>query len=1301
MCRELCLAVLCAAVSSAFADVWVDCNTLSATHDGTKEHPYLTIQEGVVACPVGETVWVKPGLYAASGAVESPDGHHSVVSIAKAITVASTGGKFRTVIQGKKGAASSGLGADAVRCVYIGSDAAAVVRGFTMIDGYSDSRNSGSDTDANRGGGVLCSKATGDANNQSSTAAFIVDCIITDCKAQRGGGLHGSSAVRCFVYNTSAVSSGPAERNANTYNCVFYKIAGGNLFHGTHVNTTVITPRSNDSATTGAPKCYNCLFMGPGKIHTGVSSGSKPQFYNCVANTTVDQTSIDVSQSEYATWSNSLVDADGAAYEIPRLDFTSVSALQGTTPAGSVSNLSKIPESYRDLDFNGSPLPTSGACYAGAVQTAFAAQPTTATFPVQRNDPKKGVFFIDGRPIWLDGEVHFDAPYVTVTGQGVGEFRFVGVRYAKAGSVYLPDMADNKILFTPAGGATALGDKLTGEFQRPIWADANAGDDTTADGTEAKPYKTLQAAYDKATKSDETRLVLAKPGDYNEGGKVGCDLMSRLVLNTKVYVRSTDGAATTFISGASDTTDQADADGNGPNAVRCLSVPGASGGSVQGFTLRNGRASTSAGGGKADRGGAICCGFGSIYLSACCGGGLCPTILDCTITGCTSPQAIIFYGYLKRCRITGNFNQQAISSGAWNFACLFDGNAPVGGKGYVFAGDSRILNCTITKNVGYSSIVGGNSYVINGIFYRNGCNDLVGSSPHTNCLYKTGTPNANSPNCRQDYPYFVDYGHDDFRLADISPAFGMGVTNYLFSGSLNADKNPSNTWAFCDYSGYDQQSLFSPDGSVTVGACGGRNAVGDVHKVFVAPTGDDETGDGSAAKPYGTIQKAIDEAEGRDESAGFGGVVRAAAGTYATGGALSGKPASAVPTLWARLVCEKDILIESEEGAAKTFIVGAADTTSGQADSLGNGPDAVRCAYMSKGTLKGFTLVDGHTQLYVDVGGGPTVNDEGGGFYSEGTPVVTDCVVSNCYAVRAGAAHGGLWRNCRFYGCDAMVSASFFRYPRQLHQCYFGAKGKANPVVAGCTDMNGCTFNCGVPTSQEVLNNCTPMANTVIDGGNIHVAKTDSVMTRCAYDPAKIKWTIDSGLNLLTNDCVVGAVAMDADGVPVKGSSVAIDAALPYPDTEVFATDLAGNPRVSNGVADIGCFEYDWRGDYAKAVYPRRFDVDAASSATVLTEDGVLVRDGALEGTWTWKNSGCSATMHYSVTGTGTLYVYQDDTLVNTATAASGAQSTELAGDTRACSTVKFVYEPGANDDGGALIAKAGYQGGGMTILLR
>ena len=492
--------------------------------------------------------------------------------------------------------------------------------------------------------------------------------------------------------------------------------------------------------------------------------------------------------------------------------------------------------------------------------------------------------------------------------------------------------------------------------------------------------------------------------------------------------------------------------------------------------------------------------------------------------------------------------------------------------------------------------------------------------------------------------------------------------------------------------GVDGVSLFAADGSLTAGACGSRMPY-EQKIVYVTPTGAGTKDGSSWEDACASIQAGVDAATDTTDFCGLRDRVMVAAGRYKTGSRLSGKPGTDEPVLQARLVCEKEVEIVSDAGADETFIVGAADTTSGQADRNGNGPDAVRCVYMSTGLLKGFTLVDGHSALQTTAT--PTVNDEGGGYYGGGT--VEDCVVSNCWAVRAGAAHGGTWRNCRFSRCGATQTASYFRYPTLLEQCYFGTYSAGAPAVAGATEIDGCTFDCGYMSNADVLSGCLQVARTLFRTGRVNADK-GAVMDDCAFS-SEVTFLVGDGKTLTTNGCLVGELQLDAQGVPVRGACVAIDAlAL---DAYDWATDLAGHSRVSNAAADIGCFEYDWRGDYAKAVYPRRFDVDAASSEAKLTEDGVLVPAGEFEGHWAWKSDGSRATMHYSVTGTGTLYVYLGDALVNTATAASGAQTTDLAGDAGGCSAVKFVYEPGANDVGGALIARADYQGGGTMILLR
>ncbi|MDO5320643.1 MAG: DUF1565 domain-containing protein, partial [bacterium] len=856
------------------ADVWVDRHAVGSTQDGTQANPYLTIQAGVDAASAGETVWVAPGLY--TEAAPAPDGHDSVVAISKDITVASTEGRYRTVIQGHKGAASNGLGADAARCVYIGSNAKAVVRGFTLRNGYTRTGAqegfTNDDLDSNRGGGVLMTSRS--ANAQSAAAAdnaYVVDCIIVDCKAQRGGGAHGGNLVRCLVTGCSATSSGSGERNVNTYNCIFYNNYSASLFHGTHVNTTVHVAGRTQQALLGSPACYNCLFLGDadGVTHSGVSSSYKPKFYDCVFFKNTDANGVDLSTSEFVTWSNCRVATDVVPAQITTLDFRPVSATLAGAAVGSATHFSRIPEAYRDLDFAGDALPSTGACFVGARQGAFAAEPEGTPIPFTRTAADTGTLFVDGAPVWFSGTVRVAGPYATITGQGVGTRVFTALRYNTSGSVFLPDMTENKIQIVPAAGATAQDDKLVAEFYDPIWADAVTGDDTTADGTSAKPFKTLQAAHDKAKTSSTTRLVLARSGDYNEGGKSGCDLATRLVLTEKVYVRSTDGAASTFITGASDPDS---ATGLGPKAVRCIAVPVAYGGSVQGFTLRGGRTDTDAGSGKADRGGALCSGFGSIYLSTANGGGLCPSVADCIITDCDGQRGLIYYGYLKRCRVTGNVyhgNTQGLSIGAWQFASIFDGNT--GKNCPLFGADSRIVNCTAVGNSGLSSVVyyNGTTFLHNSIAFDNGVSSMISGALAENVLYGDGVAGANCVNCLLGLPFFASVEQGDFRLTENSPAFGLGRTNYVFSGSLNADKNPKDTWAFCDFVGQDGAPFLAADGAVTVGACGSKLPAPAMREIHVTVDGDDETGDGSVEKPFGTIQAAVTAAQGADVSSGL------------------------------------------------------------------------------------------------------------------------------------------------------------------------------------------------------------------------------------------------------------------------------------------------------------------------------------------------------------------------------------------------------------------------------------------------
>ncbi len=104
-----------------------------------------------------------------------------------------------------------------------------------------------------------------------------------------------------------------------------------------------------------------------------------------------------------------------------------------------------------------------------------------------------------------------------------------------------------------------------------------------------------------------------------------------------------------------------------------------------------------------------------------------------------------------------------------------------------------------------------------------------------------------------------------------------------------------------------------------------------------------------------------------------------------------------------------NITLRSRDGASATVIRGAFDTGSG--DPYGRGPNAVRCVYLEKGTLEGFTLTGGATDS-VNL---ENANNRGGAVYATDynyLPLVLDCVISNNASVRGGGTHTCTLKRC-------------------------------------------------------------------------------------------------------------------------------------------------------------------------------------------------------------------------------------------------------------------------------------------------
>lgn len=126
-----------------------------------------------------------------------------------------------------------------------------------------------------------------------------------------------------------------------------------------------------------------------------------------------------------------------------------------------------------------------------------------------------------------------------------------------------------------------------GCYQRILdwYVDAENGDDDNSGSVATSPMKTLAAIMPKTLPGD---TVHAAAGTYNEGimRKSATTAKARVVVPKNVTLVADEGAKSTFIVGAPDTTESADEYGFGTNAVRCVHLEENS--KIKGFTITGG-----------------------------------------------------------------------------------------------------------------------------------------------------------------------------------------------------------------------------------------------------------------------------------------------------------------------------------------------------------------------------------------------------------------------------------------------------------------------------------------------------------------------------------------------------------------------------------------------------------------------------------------------------------------------------------------------------------------------------------------
>ena len=662
----------------AQAEVWVS-DTLGSDDeeiaDGSEDYPYKTIQKGIDKVPVGGTVKIMAGVYDEG---ETYAGNTSNrVNITKMVILDGVDGKDVTHIVGAKDSSSDrGVGPAAVRPIRVAEAAyGSIIKNLTIRDGAT--RTSSSTGVAYSGGGVMIGTTGVSYPDCYYNYAYLVDCVVSNCVADVGGGLFGVTAVRCLIAGNKTSGWGSGAIYCNLVNC----LVTGNQGVGSSVRGAV-----TDSA------CFNCTVVrnnGTTKTrgidkrsNQSVPTATPCKIYNCVSfeNRNADFAgSINLRTNSYTT-------ADNAAllYDAANGDFR----LSPGTPAvggGLTEHLSiiELPDGISAyVDYAGNTIdPESETCDAGCMQGAVVESEKTVTITAAN-----GGIAVSGASL---GENTISVGDTVTITPAAGSRPCVGV--SVNGVEYLFD--DTPSIDIVITGDFASSTAIDAIYTKDWHVNANAENDNGTGFRPGDPKKYLVSALALASSGD---TVHAAPGRYDEGSfMLAGGRPCRAYVPESVTLVADEGPETTFIIGApSPEPRDSYGLGLGTNGMSCVCV--ARYAHVRGFTLTGGRTDCSTADGDISK--LLYTGGGAVGASESYRADI--YVEDCIISNnCASFGGGARAATLVRCRV---FENKALNSGGGIAVCnaygtLFDRNR----QGTVTTAATcrnitRLVGCTIT-----------------------------------------------------------------------------------------------------------------------------------------------------------------------------------------------------------------------------------------------------------------------------------------------------------------------------------------------------------------------------------------------------------------------------------------------------------------------------------------------------------------------------------------------------------------------------------------------------------------------------
>ena len=302
------------------------------------------------------------------------------------------------------------------------------------------------------------------------------------------------------------------------------------------------------------------------------------------------------------------------------------------------------------------------------------------------------------------------------------------------------------------------------------YVDASASSDG-ADGSELKPFKTIQAAVDAASANDTIRVA---KGVYAEGMRqVSNYSYARVHIYKKPGLKIVGaGRGKSFIVGSRDPNSNTNNDSlteTRTELVRCVYVGNSDNVIIEGFTLKDGETFLGTDTTLGVRNG------GGLYTSSSNA-----YIVDCDIIHCCARLgAGIYGGTAVRCLIKGNYGVSSIASrDATLVNCILHENVSKEAGSYSLSHNSSLYNCTVYDNTTkyaiqdnckiYNSVIGLSS---SSEFEVEAKNDPDKPDVLENCVLASTS--------QKGWRHFLAPALGDFRLLPDSDAIGAGIATHL------------------------------------------------------------------------------------------------------------------------------------------------------------------------------------------------------------------------------------------------------------------------------------------------------------------------------------------------------------------------------------------------------------------------------------------------------------------------------------------------------------------------------------------